>query len=90
MLLTTHYPLPATHYPLPTAEAGVGVVEAPIEDGVDVRLGGEMVERGGGGHAADDIDETQARLRNSRDLIHYYCYLLLTPHYLLLTSIPAP
>ena len=48
-----------------------------------MRLGGEMVERGGGGHAADDIDETQARLRNSRDLINYYCYLLLT---LLLTT----
>ena len=64
VLLTTHYQLPTIHYPLLTAEAGVCVVEAPVEDGVDVRLGGEVVERGGGGHAADDIDEAQARLRH--------------------------
>ena len=63
---TTYYPLPlpTTRYPLLTAEAGVRVVEAPVEDGVDVRLGGEVVERGGGGHLADDIDQTQARLRH--------------------------
>ena len=43
---TTYYPLPlpTTRYPLLTAEAGVRVVEAPVEDGVDVRLGGEVVE----------------------------------------------
>ena len=68
VLRTTHYhyplPLPTTHYSLLTAEAGVRVVEAPVEDGVDVRLGGEVVERGGGGHLADDIDEAQARLRH--------------------------
>ena len=63
---TTYYPLPlpTTRYPLLTAEAGVRVVEAPVEDGVDVRLGGEVVERGGGGPLADDIDEAQARLRH--------------------------
>ena len=64
VLRTKPLPLPTTRYSLLTAEAGVRVVEAPVEDGVDVRLGGEVVERGGGGHLADDIDETQARLRH--------------------------
>ena len=68
---TTYYPLPlpTTRYQLLTAEAGVCAVEAPVEDSVDVRLGGEVVERGGGGHAADDIDETQARLHSNETLL---------------------